>query len=305
VAGQGLACYRRQIEAPSQREPQAEDSSLAEPASAALFYLGPLRELGRHLAAAASGAVGKLRDLMPSGPFGHPAEGYGRLLPAVTGLAAAVMLTTIGWLSWSMITRSAEGDETPAVVQHRVQIESSPSGATILINGEECGISTCDLKLSPGIYQTEARLEGYRVSTDLFQVLDQEATNIRLALRPLPPVVRLYSDIANGRVSLDGQPAGEMLDGVWEHELTSVAPGEHTLTISDLGSEATIRFETRPGSAPVLLSGALQRGAVGEDLQGDGEPGAIRRDGEAAHVERELGHLGGLAAVDGQAPHLR
>jgi hypothetical protein len=53
------------------------------------------------------------------------------------------------------------------------------------------------------------------------------------------------------------------------------------------------------------LGVALQGGAVGENLEGDGEPDAIRRESEAAHVERELGHLGGLTAVDGQAPHLR
>ncbi len=249
VAGQGLACYRREIEVPKEAmEGVVDPRYLPELESAWAFYLGPLRDIGRRVMNAAAGLGEMLR------PEPAPAHGplQGPLMPLAAGLAAAGMMITIGWLAWSVRTDGG-GQTPPAVAQNRVQIESFPSGAAILINGEECGVSNCDLELPPGLYQTEARLAGYRSSSDFFQVFERGGTNIRLALRPLSPVIRVFSDLANGSVALDGRPAGEMTDGVWEHELASLAPGEHTLTISDRGSEASIRFEARPGSAPVIL----------------------------------------------------
>jgi hypothetical protein len=169
-----------------------------------------------------------------------------------------------------------------------VSIETTPPGARIRINGEVRGRSALNLELPAGGYQIEASLEGYQPAVASITVQEGRETPVALVLQPLAHSVRLFTDLAGGRVWLDEQPIGELQDG--QLILEEVAPGTHTLRVASQRSEATIRFETGPGMAP-KLAGPVEtrelRAVVVSNL------------GTQAHVHTTFGPV--PAAVDGRA----
>src|SRR6185503_7773056 len=73
---------------------------------------------------------------------------------------------------------------------------------------------------------------------------------LEFALAPQRPVVRIYADLAQAQVSLDGQPPKTLEGG--QLTLDAVEPGSHTLTVTGGGSSATLSFEMPAGQAPVV-----------------------------------------------------
>jgi hypothetical protein len=172
----------------------------------------------------------------------------GPLLPAALGASFAIVLVVLGWL----FSRS-EPAAPAAMLAQPVRVESSPSGALLTVDGEECGRSGCTLELEPGPHRAEARLTGYRATLVPFEVHDgEEIDDVIVTLLPFPPIIRVSSDLAQGAVSLDGEPLGELNDGELEVELKGFSTAERTLRVAGRGANASFGFLVEPASLPVL-----------------------------------------------------
>jgi serine/threonine protein kinase len=173
--------------------------------------------------------------------------------PAARRWLVAAALATVFLVSAALmiVLMRTKRTRAPAPVQTRlVSLGALPSGATILVNGEVCGVSQCEPRLPPGVHKVEARLAGYETAAAELTVGAQGAAPLVLSLAPLGTLVRLTSDQENAAVLLDEQPAGRIQNG--EFELRNLTPGAHTLTVLAPGGRATLSFETAAASPPWL-----------------------------------------------------
>jgi serine/threonine-protein kinase len=141
----------------------------------------------------------------------------------------------------------------PPAAPVKVEVRTTPPGAVVRVNGRIRGTAPFQLEDAPGVYQVEATLDGY-LPASASATLAQGATSpIELTLQPMSQTVRVFSDIADGKIVLDDQPARDLMDGQWT--LDSVPPGKHTIKVTGRSIEASFGFELIPGGVPVV-SGA-------------------------------------------------
>ena len=170
--------------------------------------------------------------------------------PTLLGIAAVVALIGIAGtaLVWNL---TSPAPEPPVVAALAVTIQSSPPGATLTVDGEVCGVSTCQLELAPASHRVEASLAGFHAAVVSFDLNDGNAGQpVVVTLLPLSPVLQVSSDLPSGEVTLDGKRLGELEDGGFEWESTELGPGEHALRLSSSGSSAVISFEIPASGAP-------------------------------------------------------
>ncbi len=168
---------------------------------------------------------------------------------AVLWTAAGLLAVAALFLAGIMIPRLRKQPAPPQGAL-RIEIRTTPPGAVIRVNGRIRGTSNFQLEIPPGVYQLDATLDGYQPLTASITLSDRAAAPVELALQPLPHTVRLFTDMAEGRVVLDSQPARALVDG--QITLDSITPGAHTMKIASRGGEASFEFEAVPGAAPVL-----------------------------------------------------
>ena len=268
VIEQGLASYStdqrllelkaslRQEAEPSPSEPSSEISGKVHSLRAHLEKLkdkleAKLSKLEPKLSKLAAYLRDRLAPLVP--PRLRARQGW--LLPALAGIL--VTLTVMAALPgiWGPDSKPpSEAAVAPPIFP--VIVQADPPEATITIDGEMCGTSTCQLELEKGRYRADAELLGYHTAIRFFDV-DQQTSEqqepIVLSLTPQALILQLSSDLARGEVSLDDELLGELEDGQLEVELNSLESGEHILAVSGDGSRAEIRFASSPGSAAKVL----------------------------------------------------
>jgi len=170
---------------------------------------------------------------------------------AAIGLAAFVLLI-FGVVRISRMLRSTA--KPPAVVtQYKVQLQSSPEGAAISVDGTPCGVSTCEASLKPGTYKAEATLSGYDNATQQFTVAaGRGADPVRLVLEPPPAQISLSTDLTDGTISVDGATVAQIQGG--ETEVPNLRPGQHKLEIQSSGAKATIELDFPSAALPKLTA---------------------------------------------------
>ncbi len=227
-----------------------------------------------------------------------------RWLPAAlvgAGLAIGAVLILI----FSGVFGGGEEPPSPIAGDFPVRVRTSPPGAAVLIDGQPCAGSPCEMSLAPGPHQIEASMAGYGpglLEIDVDAADPPDETPFSLLLEPLLPALEISSDFESGQVLLDGEPLGEMEDG--QLQLAELPPGEHELVIDDRGARLTAVIEVEPGRAPLVRSiqtrslKALVVASLGEEAQalsGAANEQAIV-DGEPAGPFSELGlELSGLS----------
>jgi hypothetical protein len=137
---------------------------------------------------------------------------------------------------------------TPAGVA--VQIATTPPGASIRVNGEARCTSDCALTLPPGTYQITAFLDGYEPAASGVNLVAGKPETLNLPLEARPQTVRILSDLAQGKVTLDGQSPADLQDGQFVFE--KVAPGTHTVSVTGPNAESSFSFELAPAKMPTL-----------------------------------------------------
>jgi hypothetical protein len=178
--------------------------------------------------------------------------------PLRLALAAVILLARFerGFVSWR--TASQPGLAGRDGVKYGLSVKASPAGAAIFVDGEQCGLSFCELVLEPGEHRVEASLAGYRGALSTVELGTGEPDQpeaVQLALDPLPPTLRVSSDLAAASIELDGKPIGKLDDGEFETVLSEAEPGDHIIAIRAAGAFASIPITINPGSVPELRGG--------------------------------------------------
>jgi hypothetical protein len=132
------------------------------------------------------------------------------------------------------------------------KITSVPPGAEILIAGKPVCKSDCVTPLAPGTYEVSAALEGYDPAVASLLVSAGKPAALSFTLNAQPVSVRIFADLGTGKVFLDDQPAGELLDG--QFTLERLEPGSHKLRITGGSSEAVLSLVAAPASMPAIDS---------------------------------------------------
>ena len=193
------------------------------------------------------GTGGTMRTPTPQRAMAAPAGKKRSLLPLFL-LGALIWLAAVGGgLFWYFKIRN------PGIPgAFSVEFITNPPGADVRVDGELIGKSNRSLEMAAGEHKLEVVLDGYEPAVSTFAVGEGQPTQVSLNLTPRPQTVRFYTDLSDGTVTLDGQPAGQLQDG--QLVLESVAPGSHTVQVAGGKSEVSFSFDLTPGKAPTLTS---------------------------------------------------
>lgn len=131
-----------------------------------------------------------------------------------------------------------------------VQIATVPPGASIRVNGEAKCTSDCKVALAPGAYQITAFLDGYEPAASGITVVLGRPETLNLPLEARPQTLRILSDLAQGKVVLDGQPPADLQDGQYVFE--RVPPGTHTVSVTGPNAEASFSVDLAPAKLPAI-----------------------------------------------------
>jgi hypothetical protein len=130
-----------------------------------------------------------------------------------------------------------------------LEVVTVPPGAAISINGQEQCTSNCRLQFPPGNYQIIAELNGYESAASEITLAPGKPASLVLPLEARV-ALRILSDLDQGTVAIDGQPAMALMEG--QFLLSPVPPGTHSVKVAGRGSEASFTFEAYNSKAPVI-----------------------------------------------------
>jgi hypothetical protein len=175
-----------------------------------------------------------------------------------------------------------------------VEVRTSPGGAAVDVNGKDRGVSPLKIPLRPGRYHFKVDMDGYNSSEEDFTV-SASTSSIDVRLEPLPPLLRISSDLDAGTVWLDQKHIGDLRQGQFS---MSLEPGPHGVRVEGREGSADLTFTALPGRIPVLTNfgrtknfsvwvlttcgagGKVYSGVAPLRLVVDGEPrGEIRTEG--------------------------
>ncbi len=190
-------------------------------------------------------------DEIPASPLppaqgARPAGSRRLLLVALVVVVAAVAAIAAA----SLLFR--KGGSTPTPNSVAVDVQTSPPGARISIDGEYRGESNLEIPLAPGSYVLEAHADGYAPLRSTIEVGAGNNSPVALSLEPLPVSLRIFPDLGEeAKVALDGEPVEGSGD---ELVVVNLAPGDHTLTAEGRFTRASIAFTIEPGAPPRLTA---------------------------------------------------
>jgi hypothetical protein len=182
-----------------------------------------------------------------SGPPRPPAAAWKQAV--LTGAVLGVVLFAGLVAVVRQVHRKTDAPSGPAAAVP-VQIQTTPSGAAIRINGEVRCTSDCTLELAPGTYRVEARMEGYNPAVTTITATPGEPLNLQLQIELQAQTVRLFTDLEAGQVSVDDQAAIPLQDG--QMVLDGVAEGPHNIRVSGNMGSASFAFDVKSGATPVV-----------------------------------------------------
>ncbi len=162
----------------------------------------------------------------------------------VAALVAAAIVQTafIGWL----LTRPTEGlgGDGELVVQSR------PSGATVVVDDREHGVTPLTVRVAPGthVLQVRAGAAEPRVIPLQIRAGVQTAQYVELQGVATTGVLEVRSEPAKARVTIDGRAHGST-----PLTLRDVAPGEYRIVLERAGWTSTQVVRVEPGSTAQLV----------------------------------------------------
>jgi serine/threonine-protein kinase len=178
-------------------------------------------------------------------PAVPPPAARPRVPPRMVAIAAGVIVLLAGaGLVLALLLRSGRA-RRPV----EFEVQSTPSGATLHVNGKLVGTAGSRVQLVPGDYRVLVAKEGYR--PELVPVTlkpGQSMPPIRVTLQPLPQQLKITSGLKGARYSLDGAAAADLPPS--GQAAVDVAPGRHTLALQIGAGRASFAFETWPGALP-------------------------------------------------------
>ena len=162
------------------------------------------------------------------------------LLGALMGAVIVVALIVV-LVNQARKRNAIEKQRELAAVQ--VDVATTPSNASVRVNGEQKCTSPCQVSLAPGSYQIMAFLDGYDPATSALNVASGQPAVVNLTLSPQPQTVRILTDLDSGTVAYDDQPPAELQEG--QFVLENVTPGPHTVKVCGQIRRRHVRFRHR------------------------------------------------------------
>ena len=187
----------------------------------------------------------------------------GQLIAAGAGAVALLLLFVL------LARPRHPASVPPPAGQFSVKVHTTPAGANIRVNKDPRGVSDLQLDLPAGSYEIEAQLEGYQPKTAMFEAKAGAASSLDLTLEPALPVLKLSSDTATGKVSLDDQPPSNLEGSQWT--LDKIVPGEHTLKFDGPQGRVSFGFTTQAGAAPAIKGSITAKGVLALVVSGLGD----------------------------------
>jgi hypothetical protein len=121
-----------------------------------------------------------------------------------------------------------------------LEVTSEPSGAAVLINGSNRGVTPCRVDQIPsGQIELEVQLAGYKPHQEKLNVKAGETLSVQASLRAQPGALEVVTLPGQARVYVDNQFRGES-----PQVLENLAPGEHRLRVELRGYEPDARGVT-------------------------------------------------------------
>ena len=190
-------------------------------------------------------------EYQPPGTVARPDRQRKLVFLGLGSVAVLTVLAVVGVL----VLRYKEHQRTVTLVQ--LEILTSPPGAAVSIDGKVLGRAPLKQETAAGFHKVEAVLEGYQPAEKPLTLAMGTPASISLELEPLSPSLRVFTDLESGDVRLEGQPTAQLQDG--QFAMDRIAPGKHTLRVTNKRQTATVDFETAPGTAPVLTKAAASQ----------------------------------------------
>jgi hypothetical protein len=144
----------------------------------------------------------------------------------------------------------------------QVDITTTPPGAAVTVSGgggQTC-TSNCRLALAPGAYQVSASLDGYEPAAAAVTVTARQPAAVSLTLQPQAQSLRLLTDLDQGKVTVDGQPAGDLQEG--QLVLDKVAAGTHAVKVAGPKGDASFSFEAADARLPAVTGAVTAHNLV-------------------------------------------
>jgi hypothetical protein len=86
------------------------------------------------------------------------------------------------------------------------------------------------------------------------------AAPVTLPPQPEPQTLRLLTDLEQGKVTVDGQPAVDLQEG--QLVLDKLAPGPHTIAVAGANRDASFSFEIADGQLPAVTGPVRSRNLI-------------------------------------------
>lgn len=174
------------------------------------------------------------------------------ILGAIAGSVISIALIAL-LVNQARKRNLREGPQTTGGVQ--VEIVTTPPGASVRINSGAANAETkctsnCTVSLAPGAYQVTAFLDGYEPATSTVNVTAGQPASVNLALQPQAQTVRILTDLDQGKVTFDGEPAADLQEG--QFTLDKVKPGPHAVKVTGKNGDASFTFEIADAKLPVV-----------------------------------------------------
>jgi serine/threonine-protein kinase len=201
----------------------------------------------------------------PVAPTPPPPRKNAYLYAGVGGGAVVLLLVVASLLHSRESHKPAEVQPVVAVapVKLKVNLQSTPQGAQISVNGSPCGTSTCQLELPPGEYRAEAQLPDYQTVSSNFTISVGQSSvpDVSLTLLPVPPLVTLSTDLTDGAVLLDRVHFAQIQGG--DIEIPKLASGQHAIFVENGGFRSSLTLEVADGAPPKLVGPIQTQGMNG------------------------------------------
>ncbi|ASJ03497.1 hypothetical protein A3L09_09605 [Thermococcus profundus] len=177
-----------------------------------------------------------------------------------------------GYLNYTTAVTVSPG-ETKVVnatlipIPAKLSINSTPSGASVYINGSYKGETPLTLNLTPGVYNVTISKQGYDNYTTTITLNPGENRRIKAKLTHLTGYITVYTTPGNATVYIDGKEVGKT--PLIKYNIT---PGKHRLTIKLNGyKEYDKNITINPGENPplnVTLTKVSGKGGILDTLKG-------------------------------------
>ena len=191
------------------------------------------------------------REGLPPERIGSP-PWYRKL--AFLGVGALVVMGILAAVGVRVL-KHHERPRVEALVQ--LEILTSPPGAAISMDGKTLGSAPLNHAAAAGTHKLEAVLEGYQPAEKSLILTLGTPASITLQLQPFTPSLHVFTDLESGVVQLEGRPPARLQGG--EFATDQIAPGKHSLRVTNQEQSATVEFETAAGTMPVLTKAAASQ----------------------------------------------